>query len=307
MTEPQMGGTYEDLLAAARYAGRAGLAAFARSDHYLSGGDPPAAATDALASLAGLARETRRIRLGVLMSPVTFRHPAVIAKTAATIDQMSGGRLDLGVGTGWMEHEHQAFGLPFPDWQERFDRLEETLGYLRAAFGDEGGGFRGKHYRLHDIEVRPRPAGLRLLVGGSGAARTPRLAAAYADEYNQLMAPAADVAQRIATARRAAGERGRDPTTLVFSVMGQVVVGRNEDSFRERLAAGAARRGRSPEEHEVRLRERGIPMGTPAQVAHTLAGLAEAGVEKLYVQHLDLSDISGLDETFEVLLNSPSR
>ena len=300
MTEPQMGGTYQQLLAAARLAEEVGLASFARSDHYLWPSNPREA-TDAWATLGGLARETKRIRLCVLVTPITFRHPGVIAKTAATVDEMSGGRLDLGVGTGWMAEEHQAFGLPFPEWSERFARLEESLQYLRAAF--DKGEFRGDHYKLGGVDVEPKPSpSMAIIVGGQGPRRTPRLAGTHADEYNHFNAPASTLTERLAAARRVASEAGRQPGLPRFSVMGPVVVGKDEASFRRRLQEAAAARGRSPEEHRNRLTELGVPAGTSAQVKEALSALEEAGVEKYYVQFLDLSDLSTMEETFEALL-----
>ena len=301
MTEPQLGGTYQEQLAAARWAEQAGLVAFARSDHYYANRQPAPDATDALAVMAGLSRETARIRLCVLVSPITFRHPAVLAKMAATIDQMSGGRFDLGVGTGWMDLEHDAFGLPFPAWSERFGRLEEALLYLKAAFADGPQSFAGRYYEL-EADVRPNPVTtIPIIVGGQGQARTPRLAGTFADEYNPFIADPSDIAPTIARVRRAAREAGRDPAMITMSVMGPVLVGVDDADYRRRLEAAAAVRDDEPEELERRWVSHSIPLGPPSRVAESLAGLREAGVTKFYVQHLDLSDLSGLDRTFEVL------
>lgn len=305
MTEPQMGGTYDDLLAAARLCEEAGLVAFARSDHYLwPGSDSPVEATDAFATLAGLARETETVRLCVLVSPITFRHPAVIAKMAATIDQMSGGRLDLGVGTGWMEEEHEAFGLPFPETKERFDRLEEALRYLRAAFGESDDGFSGRYYRLEDVTVKPRPVQrpFPLIVGGTGPHRTPTLAGTYASEYNHVIRKPEELSPKLERARAAASEAGRDPGALVFSVMGPVVAGPDQSSYRRILERQAAARDRTPEEQEARLAEVGVPHGPPEQISETMAALEEAGVEKYYVQFLDVSDRETIETTLEALI-----
>lgn len=300
MTEPQIGGTYDEQLAAARWAEQNDLVAFARSDHYYSSRDPKPDATDAFASLAGLARDTSSIRLTVLVTPITFRHPAVIAKSAATIDQMSDGRLDLGVGTGWMDLEHEVFGLPFPEWGERFDRFEESLQYLAAAFGDEPADFTGDYYSLSG-DIRPKPANLPIIIGGSGKTRTPRLAGTYADEYNHFIAPAADIAPKIGRVKAAAEAAGRDPNSIVMSVMGPVLVGADEASYREVLARAASERDRTSEEMETRWVEAGIPVGPPDRAQERLAELETAGVTKMYVQHLDLSDLSNLDETFSAL------
>lgn len=301
MTEPQLGGTYEEQLSAARWAEQTGLTCFARSDHYYSSRQPPPDATDAFSVLAGLARETTRIRLCVLVSPITFRHPAVLAKMAATIDQMSNGRLDLGVGTGWMDLEHDAFGLPFPAWSERFGRLEEALLYLRAAFAEGPQEFAGRYYEL-EADVRPRPeTRIPIIVGGQGPQRTPRLAGTFADEYNHFIAEASEIAPKIERVRAAASKAGRDPDQITMSVMGPVLVGTDQNGYRRRLEAAAAARNEQPEELEMQWASHGIPLGTPSRVAETLAGLRHVGITKFYVQHLDLSDLTGIDETFAVL------
>lgn len=295
MTEPHLGGTYEQQVAAARWAEDEGLVSFARCDHYLSGSDPTPDATDAFAVLAGLARETTRIRLCVLVSPITFRHPAVIAKNAATIDQMSDGRFDLGVGTGWMELEHTAFGLAFPEWSERWDRFEESLDYLDAAFGSGHGRYEGRYYSL-DATVGPKPQGLRLVIGGSGPKRTPTLAGSRADEYNFFICPPGEAKRKIAVMKGAAGER-----TVEATVMGGALVGRTDSEFRDRLARAADARGITAKELEDRYVNNGFPVGTPGRVAETLAGLAEAGVERIYIQWLDLADLDTMKETVDIV------
>jgi len=182
MTEPQLGGTYHDLSRAARLTEQAGLVSFARADHYYWAAGPKPT-TDAFTSFGGLARELGKTRLAILVTPITFRHPAVISKSAATLDEMTDGRFDLGVGTGWMEAEHRAFGIPFPSWKERFARLEEALQYIRASFS--GQTFEGNYYRT-DAEALPQPRQVRVMVGGSGPDRTPRLAGTYAESTTTL-------------------------------------------------------------------------------------------------------------------------
>ena len=301
MTEPQLGGTYDQLLGTARMAERMGLASFARSDHYYSSRKPPPAATDAFATMGGLARETERIRLCILVTPITFRHPAVIAKSAATIAEMSSGRLDLGLGTGWMELEHEAFGLPFPPLPERFDRLEEALRYLIAAFGPGEGSYHGRYYSL-EANAYPQPGPIPIIVGGSGRRRTPRLAGTYADEFNHFVTSASDIEPKVKLARRAAEAVGRDPEALRVSVMGPVLTGRDRTAYREALRRRAADRGTDSDTYEQRLLEAGIPFGPPDRVAETMHALSAVGVSRFYVQHLDLSDLDPLEETFEVLL-----
>jgi alkanesulfonate monooxygenase SsuD/methylene tetrahydromethanopterin reductase-like flavin-dependent oxidoreductase (luciferase family) len=295
MTEPHLGGTYDQQLRFAKWAESEGLVSFARCDHYLSGREPTPDATDAFAVLAGLARETSDVRLCVLVTPITFRLPAVIAKNAATIDQMSRGRLDLGVGTGWMELEHQHLGIPFPDWSERWERFEETLDYLDQAFGEGHGKHEGKHYLL-DADVKPKPIGLRLVIGGSGEKRTPTVAGRRADEYNFFICPPDEARAKIAVMREAAG--GRD---VEATVMGGALVGRTDSQFRDRLARAADERNITPRELEDRYMQNGHPVGTPERAAETVAALEEAGVQRIYVQWLDLGDFQGMAETVEIV------
>jgi alkanesulfonate monooxygenase SsuD/methylene tetrahydromethanopterin reductase-like flavin-dependent oxidoreductase (luciferase family) len=298
MTEPHLGGTYDQMLAAARIAESRGLVSFARCDHYLTERDPTPDASDAFVTLAGLARDTEAIRLCVLVTPITFRHPAVIAKSAAGIDQMSGGRFDLGLGTGWMEFEHNSLGIEFPEWPERWERFEEAIGYLEAAFGPGRSRFEGKHYWL-DADVEPKPLGIRLIIGGGGARRTPTLAGARADEYNFFVCPASEAADRIATMRESAQGRNVEAT-----VMGPVIVGKDDADYRERLErfTKAFGNGREPEQIESRYRAMGAILGTPSQVEETVAGLAHAGVDRIYLQWLDLGDPEGIESMLDLML-----
>jgi alkanesulfonate monooxygenase SsuD/methylene tetrahydromethanopterin reductase-like flavin-dependent oxidoreductase (luciferase family) len=297
MTEPHFGGTYDQMLAAVRLAEDKGLVSFARCDHYLSSRDPTPDATDAFATLAGLARETSTLRLCVLVTPITFRHPAVIAKNAVSIDQMSGGRFDLGIGTGWMDHEHQSFGIPFPDSAERWARFEEALDYLAAAFGPGRSRYEGRYYHL-DAEVKPKPLDLRIVIGGSGKSRTPRLAGARADEYNFFVCTPDEAMARIVTMREAAGNRQVEAT-----VMGPVVVGHTEAEYRKRLVDFAARfgNGRGPDELEEGWRRSGMIFGLPEQAAEAVAKFEAAGVDRIYLQWLDLADFNGLAATVDIV------
>jgi len=303
MVEPQLGGTYAELLASARWAEARGMVSFARSDHYSWMGAGAADATDAFATLAGLARETSSIRLAVLVSPLTFRHPAVIAKNAVTIDQMSGGRFDIGVGTGWMADEHAVYGLEFPDWSERFARLEEALPYLRAAFSPGHQAFNGAYYSL-DIDARPKPTGkLPIIVGGSGPKRTPTLAGRYADEYNHFIAGTEMLAPKIEVLRTAAEKAGRDPGSILISLMGTVITGRDEAEYHANLSATAAFRGVSTDEVEREARSQRLPIGTRTEVEAALVPLAELGVSRLYLQHFAAIVPEELDRAFGALLD----
>jgi len=303
MTEPQLGMTYAELVDAARFAERIGLSVFARSDHFDFPRFEGPHATDAFATLAGLARDTDRIGLAVLVSPITFRHPGVIAKTAATIDEMSGGRLILGVGTGWMEEEHELLGLDFPDQGERFDRFEEALAYLQAAFGPGDEGFSGEHFTLASRPVRPKPAHIPIIVGGSGPKRTPRLAGTYADEFNVFFTSPGEIRDRVSTARAAAGAAGRDPAALLISVMGGAITGKDDASYRSNLKRVAAVDpfGRSPEDLEARFEERGLPIGTASKARETMAALSEAGVGRFYMQHFGPFEHDLMEDMFDAL------
>lgn len=301
MMEPQVGMTYAELAGAATWAEARGLAVFARADHLYSSRETPHV-TEAFTSLAGIALETKAIELCVMVTPISFRHPAIIAKSAATIDEMSGGRFRLGVGTGWMELEHEAFGMELWPMSERFDRLEETLGYLRAAFADGAVGFSGDYYRLDKIDVRPKPTGdLAIVVGGSGPRRTPYLAGTYGDEFNIGIRDPATLADRIGKVRAAADAAGRDPDAIKFSVAGPVLTGADEASFQRRLAAAAAIRDRSPEEHEQVWRAAGIPVGTAAAVRRVVDDIAAVGVQRFYLQHFTAPDHEELAEVFDSL------
>ncbi len=292
-TEPQMGATYDDLLAVARRTEETGFDAFFRSDHYLTmGGDGLPGPTDAWLTLAALARETERIRLGTLMSAATFRLPGPLAISVAQVDQMSGGRVELGIGSGWFEEEHTAYGIPFPALGERFDRYEEQLAVISGLWRTPPGetfDFDGGHYRLAGSPALPKPVqdgGIPILVGGSGQRRTPRLAARYAAEFNVPFASAADNARLFAGVREACEEAGRDPASMVYSSALVLCVGKDEAEVTRRAAAI----GRDVDD----LRENGVA-GTPAEAVDVLGRYAEAGAQRFYLQVLDLGDLDHLD------------
>jgi F420-dependent oxidoreductase-like protein len=292
-TEPQMGATYDDLLAVARRTEETGFDAFFRSDHYLTmGGDGLPGPTDAWVTLAGLARETSRIRLGTLMSAGTFRLPGPLAISVAQVDQMSGGRVELGIGAGWFEAEHTAYGIPFPSLGERFDRYEEQLAVVTGLWSTPAGetfDFAGEHYRISGSPALPKPVqrgGIPVLVGGAGTKRTPRLAARYAGEFNVPFRSAADNARLFGGVREACAEAGRDPASMVCSSALVLCVGKDEAEIARRAAAI----GREVDE----LRAHGVA-GTPAEAVDVLGRYVEAGAERVYLQVLDLSDLDHLD------------
>ncbi len=292
MVEPQVGGTYDELLALALAAEKAGFTSFARSDHYLAGEDS-VPATDALTTIAGLARETTTIKLTVLVTPLTFRHPGVIAKTATTLDEMSGGRFELGVGTGWMESEHRVFGIQLPEMRTRFSLLFETLAYIHTVIGRNSGGYLGRHFRLEDVDILPRPGSkLPIIIGGMGMKRTPSIAGRFADEYNMFASTAEDLAARIEVMKGAARTLGRDPGEIKVSVTTSAILGADEAEYRDALGAAAAARDKAPEELEASLAERRVLHGTYEQAADLVGQYAAEGVGRMYIQHFSpLRDI----------------
>ncbi|MFD6663284.1 LLM class F420-dependent oxidoreductase [Micromonospora chalcea] len=293
-TEPQQGATYDQLLAVARRAEETGFAAFFRSDHYLKmgsvSGDP--GPTDAWTTLAGLARDTTRIRLGTLMTAATFRLPGPLAITVAQVDQMSGGRVELGIGTAWYAEEHAAYGIPFPPLGERFDRLEEQLAVITGLWSTPAGStfdFPGTYYPVSDSPALPKPVQSPrppILLGGMGPKRTPRLAARYADEFNLPFVSVEDTVTQFQRVRDACAEIDRDPSTMAWSNALVLCCGRNEAEVKRRAEAI----GRDPDE----LRANGAA-GTPAEVVETLGRYAETGSSRAYLQVLDLADLDHLE------------
>ncbi|MCB1247608.1 MAG: LLM class flavin-dependent oxidoreductase, partial [Acidimicrobiia bacterium] len=238
-----------------------------------------------LIQLGGLARETTDLELVVLVAPITFRHPAVLAKTGSTLDIMSGGRFTLGVGTGWMDMEHEVFGIPYPDRKERFAMLEEALAYLYAAFDPRHPGYDGERYRLKDFPIAPMSARrVPLLVGGVGAHKTPRLAGTYADEFNVY--PGADFAERIQRCREAAVAAGRDPDAIRISSAGQVIAKATQAEFDEYLDEVAVERGMTRGELDEYFAARRPPQGTFEQVRAILDEMHAAGMQRFYFQGL---------------------
>jgi alkanesulfonate monooxygenase SsuD/methylene tetrahydromethanopterin reductase-like flavin-dependent oxidoreductase (luciferase family) len=301
--EPQAGGSYDRLLELATFAENKGLAAFARSDHYLMGSKSEPT-TDALLSLAGLARETSSINLVTLVSPITFRNPAVMAKSATTIDEMSGGRFSLGVGTGWMESEHEAFGMDLPPLKERFERLEESLAVIAAVFAG-GGQVDGDHYTLDIDSVRPSASqGLKIVIGGSGPKKTPRLAGMYADEYNMFVTEEHVLTERLDVMASAARDTDRDPKNIRISFAGPALIYNDEASHREALAQRGKRRDLTADEYGAFLDARSVPHGTPENAGRAIERMASWGVQRYYVQDfspLEEIDLAEMDTLFTAL------
>jgi alkanesulfonate monooxygenase SsuD/methylene tetrahydromethanopterin reductase-like flavin-dependent oxidoreductase (luciferase family) len=295
---------YRATLDLAQWAEANGIVGPAVADHYLISSERTSdPALDQLTVLAAVAARTSSIDLATLVSPIMFRHPAVLLKQAVSLDEISGGRFSLGVGTGWMEPEHSHFGIEFPGEDERFDRLEEALGYLRAALDPDSPGFRGRYYNLAPFESQPRPA-LRLIVGGTGARRTPTLAGRFADEFNAYPGKA-DLAGRVGLARAAAADAGWKSGDLVISSAFPVVAGRTEAEYRDALSAFADRRRETPGAVEAELTAVGIPHGTPGRLREGIDALAPIGVSRIYLQ-VGRADSPGVRRSVEVFLDAVS-
>ncbi|MFD3459609.1 LLM class F420-dependent oxidoreductase [Nocardia fluminea] len=289
-TEPQQGADYDTLLSVARAAEELEFDAFFRSDHYLAMGDATGlpGPTDAWITLAGLARDTSRIRLGTLVTAATFRLPGPLAIQIAQVDQMSNGRVELGLGSGWFAAEHAAYGIPFPD--NRFGLLEEQLAIITGLWATKPGArfdFEGTHYQLTDSPALPKPVQdpVPVIIGGNGKVRTPRLAARYATEFNMPFASIADSAAQFDRVRAAVRAAGRTDE-LIYSNALVACVGRTDAEVARRAAAI----GREVDE----LRTNGLA-GSPAEVVDKIAHYREIGASRIYLQILDLADLDHLE------------
>lgn len=292
MTEPQQGLSYDEILSLARTAEAAGLEAFFRSDHYTSFPGPAGLpTTDAWATLAGLARDTSTIRLGSLVSPVTFRLPGPFAKLVTTVDEMSGGRVEVGMGAGWNDDEHSQLGIPFPSLKERYDRLEESLAIVHGLWTEpDGWSYPGSIWQVNGSLFRPRPdtAGRRhpnVILGGEGGPRLARLVATYADEFNRTSASPDNVREAYDRVRAACASAGRDPDSVVLSAMVGVLVADSEAEMRDRLREQMSVVGSSSSADEWIAERRGRwIMGTPDQARQRIEEFSAAGVERLMLQ-----------------------
>lgn len=291
--EPQQGASYEQQLAVARHAEAEGFGAFFRSDHWLriGPGDGLPGPTDSWVTLGAIARETTTIRLGTMVSSATFRWPGILAATVAQVDAMSGGRVELGLGTGWYEQEHAAHGVPFPPLGERFDRLEEQLAIVTGMWETPEGGvysFTGRHYTVVDTPALPKPVQRPrppVIVGGKGPRRTPALAARFADECNSSFLGLDEFGMLAQRVRVACEAESRDPTTMTMSASLTLCCGASEAEVERRATAI----GRKPAE----LRRNALA-GTPGELIETLGGFAGAGAGRAYLQVLDMNDLDHL-------------
>jgi F420-dependent oxidoreductase-like protein len=291
--EPQQGARYSDQLAVAQAAESLGFSAFFRSDHYLAmSGDGLPGPTDSWVTLGGIARETSTIRLGTLVTSATFRHPGPLAISVAQVDEMSGGRVEFGIGTGWFEKEHLAYAIPFPPLRERFARLTEQLELITGLWTAPAGetfDYAGAHYAVNDSPALPKPVQRPhppIIVGGSGAKKTPRLAATFADEYNVPFASLDTITTQFDRVREAVDAVGRPADSMIYSASFVVCAGRDEAEIAKRAAAI----GREVDE----LRSNSPLAGTPGQIVDQLGPYAEIGLRRVYLQLLDMSDLDHL-------------
>jgi F420-dependent oxidoreductase-like protein len=292
MTEPQQGLGYDEILALARAAEEAGLETFFRSDHYTSfPGEAGLPTTDAWATLAGLARDTERIGLGTLVSPVTFRLPGPFAKMVATVDEMSGGRVELGMGAGWNDQEHGELGIPFPSLGERYDMLEEAVAIVHGLWTEpDGWRFDGRHWQVRGARFQPKPSRSgrrhpRIILGGDGGPRQARLAARFADEFNLSSATPQNARDAFGRMRDACVAIDRDPASLRLSAMTGVLLADSprelRDRIREQLAFTGA--GDDAEAWLAERRDRWI-LGTLDEASSRVRALADAGAERIMLQ-----------------------
>ncbi|MBJ7340204.1 LLM class F420-dependent oxidoreductase [Mycolicibacterium sp.] len=292
--EPQQGATYGDQLAVAQTAEAAGYSAFFRSDHYLAmAGDGLPGPTDSWVTLGGIARETSTIRLGTMVTSATFRHPGVLAISVAQVDEMSGGRVDLGIGAGWFEAEHDAYAIPFPPLGERFDRLGEQLEILTGFWSTPVGetyDFSGANYTVTNSPALPKPVQTPyppIIIGGGGPKRTPALTAKYASEFNIPFVDLDTLKAQYGRVAAAVADAGRAPDSLTYSAAFVVCAGRDDAE----VAARAGAIGRDVDE----LRANSPLVGTPGEIADKLDAFAEAGVQRVYLQVLDMSDLAHVE------------
>jgi F420-dependent oxidoreductase-like protein len=317
MTEPQQGLSYDEQLAITRRAEAAGFEAFFRSDHYQSfPGGSGRPTTDAWAVLAGLARDTEQIGLGALVSPVTFRRAGNLAKVITTVDEMSGGRLEFGLGAGWHDVEHAQLGLPFPPIEERADMLEESLEVLIGLWGEpDGWSYEGRHIQIRDAQFYPKPVSTpgrpslpngasrpRILVGGGGTPRSMRIAARYADEFNLSSSSPAVAARKYAELAEACGAVDRDPSTMTRSTMSGVLIGRDREEVRRRQHDLLREFGNvdAGEDWFHERQERWI-FGTPDEARAQVERYAEAGAERIMLQDFLPRDLEMVDLMAEAL------
>jgi F420-dependent oxidoreductase-like protein len=303
MIEGQEGVTWANWVDLARACERLGFDALFRSDHYLSvDGRGERGSLDAWGTICGLSAITDRVRLGTLVSPATFRHPSVLAKTVVTADHISGGRVELGIGTGWLEAEHTAYGFPFAPMGERMEVLSEQLAIIRGQWSEHMFDFDGRHYRIDGLDARPKPVQRphpRLIIGGSAGPRSARLAAKWADEYNTIYVTPEEARERRRALDEACDNENRDPRTLRFSMMNGFLVGADRDDLRARARRLAAWQDEDDQAgKDVDAYIDGLApwiVGTPDEIVARLREYADAGLAAVMLQHHLFEDYDALE------------
>jgi len=301
MIEGQEDVTWQDWVVLADACETLGIEGLFRSDHYLSvAGDRARGSLDAWGTINALAAITTKLRLGALVSPATFRHPSVLAKLATTADHVSGGRVELGIGAGWMEAEHRAYGFPFPSLRDRMDAFAEQLEIIVRSFEPGPFTFRGRHYTVEDLDALPKPVSRprpNLIVGGSAAPRGAALGARWADEYNFAFASPEEARRKAEAVRDACRDIGRDPDSIVISLMTGLVLGRTREEVAGRAGAIAALQGRRTDDTEAYAADLAGNwiVGTVPEAVARIREYEAAGVERLYLQHLAHQDLDMLE------------
>lgn len=297
MVEGQEGVTWEEWVALARACEDSGLEGLFRSDHYLSMSDEAhRGALDAWATLSGLAAITSRIRLGTMVSPATFRHPSVLAKMAATADHISGGRVELGLGAGWFDKEHSAYGFDFPETSERMAMLAEQIEIIHGQWSDDGYSFKGSHYSIDSLNALPKPVQRPhppIIVGGSGGAKSIALAARWADEYNTVMPTLEEARTHRRRLERAWRDNDRDPAGVVMSFMSTCIIGRDEAELMGRTKKVLERTGndKAPDVYLEEAQASRI-VGTTEQAVERLKSYEAVGIDRVMLQHLAHADVA---------------
>ena len=302
----QARGSYETLLTLSKWSEQNNIERIGLPDHYIVGKqrhnkNEPTPALDLLTASAGLVRDTEKMVYSILVSPITFRHPSVLVKMASTINDMAKGRFRLGVGTGWLEIEHDLYGIPFPDLKTRFEMLEESLLYIREALSGNNNGFQGEYYKLEEFPVEPAALqDIPIIIGGGGKVKTPTLAGKYSEEFNIYAGPKEILAKSISLFREVAGDNGRDLKKLEITTACPPVVGLTKEGVGASLTVAAKALAQTEDEIASTWREKNYLFGTPDEVASTLSMWQEVGIEAVYLQLLSLKE-DQRNETIDVI------
>ena len=302
----QARGSYETLLTLSKWSEQNNIERIGLPDHYIVGKqrhnkNEPTPALDLLTASAGLVRDTEKMVYSILVSPITFRHPSVLAKMASTINDMAKGRFRLGVGTGWLEIEHDLYGIPFPDLKTRFEMLEESLIYIREALSGNNNGFQGEYYQLKEFPVEPASLqDIPIIIGGGGKVKTPTLAGKYSEEFNIYAGPKEILGKSISLFREVATDNGRDLKKLEITTACPPVVGLTKEGVGASLTVAAKALAQTEDEIASTWREKNYLFGTPDEVASTLSMWQEVGIEAVYLQLLSLKE-DQRNETIDVI------